>query len=126
MRTGTIELPGWMGSFYSPIPRWRFPATLGDLWKYDIEGARARLAAAGFRVVARAEHRQSFVCVSAPYYWPARLWMWWRRHRWILEELALRIHLYRGPYDGHFYHEARFGPPDLWGEPLRKWENWFV
>lgn len=126
MTAGTIELPRWMGSFYSSIPRWRYPAMLGDLWKYDEARARAELAAAGFMVVARAEHRHSLICVSAPYYPFARLWMWWRRRRWILEELAVEIHLLRQPYEGAYYHECRFGPPDLWGRPLRKWEQWFV
>lgn len=126
MRTGTIELPAWMGSFYSPIPRWRFPATLSDLWKYDEAGARAALEAVGFRVVGRAEHRHSLVCVSALYYWPALAWMWWRRRRWILEELAYKHGLLRAPYPGAFYHECRFDLRAPWDKLRDKWGDWFV
>lgn len=124
--TPAHELPAWLAGFYVPIPRWRFPATLGDMWKYDEAAVRAEWNRGEWRVIARSESRHSLIVVSAMYALPARAWWWWRRRRWILEELALRIHLLRAPYDGAYYHECRFDPPDLWGRPLEKWEKYFV
>jgi hypothetical protein len=120
--TRAYELPAWLGAFYVPIP---YSFTRGPVphARYDEQVVFDTWNHRTHRVIGRAEARNSMVVVRSWLAWPARCeWWWHRRAQYALMELALRIHLFRGPYAGHFYHEARFGPPDLWGQPLEKWE----
>lgn len=116
------EVPAFLGAFYvSLAPRHLEGISVST--SIRTAEVTAKWNRGEWRTLGRADSRNSLVVVRSRVAWPARAWWWWRQRRWVLEEIALRFHFLRAPYDGCYYRECRFDPPDLWGRPLEWWET---
>jgi hypothetical protein len=110
------ELPAWTNAYYlslMPYHQWHERQLYLNRW--------ARI---GWKVVGKAESRCAAIVAKGWRYYAAKALWWWRRHRWTPWEWGIRLGLLRSPIEADYYQNFRFDPPDLWGTPIRKHEEY--
>jgi hypothetical protein len=79
-----------------------------------------------YRLLGRHESRDGWIYVAVRWYWFAQLELFLQSCLWYAVVALIRCGLFRAPYEGAFFHEHRFDPPDLWGSPITRHERGYA
>lgn len=123
-RVSPEYLPAVVPRIYVPPPAIRSPNGGYDFnhngWQRAI-----RLDRDGWRELGVAMSRDATVWVPGRWYWYAKLELFLAACLSFAFICFIRTGLIRAPYEGAFFHEYRFDPPDLWGSPIRRHDNYW-